>query len=405
MKYRDLIQETKGAISSNKGRSALTILGIVIGIGSVIAMVSIGQGAQGSITESIEAGGANRLTISAGAQRSIGSPVSSGQGTAQSLSMEDADAIAKLPHIEAVSPELSSRYQVSAQGNNTNASITGVETGYQTVNNLEIESGMFFSANQISSSSKLAVLGAGIAEELYGEGTNPIGQSIKINGSNLKIQGVLKSTGESMSSSDDTVLVPLTVLQRYLTGSNYLSSIGIKVTDQQYMTQAENDITAELLALHDITNEDEADFRVRNMADMVEMASSITGTLTMLLGSIAGISLIVGGIGIMNMMLTTVTERTREIGLRKAIGAKRRDISLQFLAEAVMITFLGGVIGIIAGWLASVVIGSVMNTNTEVTLPSVALAFGVSVGIGIIFGYYPARRAARLNPIEALRYE
>ncbi len=404
MLYKDLIKETYSAIVSNRARSALTILGIVIGIASVIALVSIGQGTSTSITQSIEANGANLLTISSGRQRSFG-PVMSGQGTAQSLTLDDAEAIKKITSIEAVSPEASSREQITAKKNNTNASINGVYPEYQTVRNIKLSRGIFITQSNIKSSSKVAVLGANVVIDLFGEGVNPLGQAIKVNGLSFKVIGVIEATGSGFNSSDDSVFIPLDVLQRYFSGDKYLSSINVKVASQDKMDQAQTDVTSLLLSLHKISNADEADFNVSNMADLVSMASSVTGTLTILLGAIAGISLLVGGIGIMNMMLTSVTERTREIGLRKAIGAKSSDINKQFLAESIMLTFLGGVIGISLGFLASYLVKTFLNTTTTITTSSVLLAFGVSVAIGVIFGYYPARRAAKLNPIDALRYE
>lgn len=404
MLVKDLIQETYLALIANKARSFLTILGIVIGIASVIAMVSIGQGAQQSITDRIESGGANLLTVSPGKQRSFG-PVSSAQGSATSLTMEDLATIKTISDVEAVSPESSSRYQVSAKENNTNTSIYGVYPEYQTVQDVEIASGSFVSSNQVKSMSKIAVLGSTVATDLFGEGVDPIGQTVRINSINFKVTGVLEETGSGFNSTDDAILIPLSVLQRYFTGSKNLSTISIKVVDQNAMTKVENDVTNLLLTRHKITDTDNADFNVRSSTEMMEMASSVGNTLTMLLGSIAAISLIVGGIGIMNMMLTSVTERTREIGLRKAIGSKNRDISSQFLAESVMLTFFGGIIGIILGWLASYLVEKFASTTTAVTWQSIALAFGVSVVIGVVFGYYPARRAAKLNPIDALRYE
>ncbi|MFA5995306.1 MAG: ABC transporter permease [Patescibacteria group bacterium] len=404
MLYRDLLQETYLAIVANKARSVLTMLGIVIGIASVIAMVSIGQGAQKSITDNIESNGANLLTVSPGKQRSFG-PVSAGQGSAESLTMEDATVIASVTNIEEVSPESSGRYQVTAGDNNTNTSVTGVQPAYETVKNLTVSNGSFINQNQLTSLTKVAVLGITVATDLFGEDTDPVGETIRINNMNFKVIGVLEETGSGFNSSDDAVVIPLSVLQRYFTGSNTVSSISVKVATADAMTTAQADITNLLLEQHDITNADEADFNVRNSADIVELASSVTSTLTILLGSIAAISLVVGGIGIMNMMLTTVTERTREIGLRKAIGAKGYEISRQFLAEAVMLTFTGGIIGIALGKLVAVLVTKFLSTATAVSLSSVALAFGVSVAIGIVFGYYPARRAAKLNPIDALRYE
>ncbi|MFH0818588.1 MAG: ABC transporter permease [Patescibacteria group bacterium] len=404
MLIKDLLQETYLAVAANKARSALTILGIVIGIGSVIAMVSIGQGAQQSITDRIEAGGANLLTISPGRQRSFG-PVSSAQGSADSLTLEDAKAIRNINGVEVVSPESSSRYQVTAKGNNSNSSISGVYPEYQIAKSIEVNNGHFITESQLKSASKVAVLGATVTTDLFGEGVDPIGETIRINNMNFKVIGILTETGTGFNSADDAIIIPLTVLQRYFTGSKNVSNISVKASSQEVMTQLQTDITDLLMQRHNIIDADSADFMVRSSTEMIDMASSITSTLTILLGSIAAISLIVGGIGIMNMMLTSVTERTREIGLRKAIGAKRGDISKQFLAESVMLTFIGGVIGIILGYISSMLVSKFLSTTTAVTLSSVGLAFGVSVAIGIIFGYYPARRAAKLNPIDALRYE
>lgn len=404
MLTRDLLQETYLAISANKARSVLTILGIVIGIASVIAMVSIGQGAKESITNKIEANGANLLTVSPGKQRSFG-PVSSGQGSATTLTMDDAEAIKNLDNIEAISPEASSRQQATVQDNNTNATIYGINPEYADVKSIAVASGSFVAENQVTSLAKVAVLGTTVATDLFGEDVDPLGKTVRIDSLNFKVIGVLAETGSGFNSSDDAIFIPLTVLQRYFTGSKTLSSISVKVADAKAMDQAQQDITDILLAQHNIASSDDADFTVRSSEQMVEMASSITSTLTMLLGSIAAISLIVGGIGIMNMMLTSVTERTREIGLRKAIGAKSQEINRQFLSESVMLTFLGGIIGILFGWLASFLVEKFASTNTAISWQSVALSFGVSVAIGIVFGYYPAKRAAKLNPIDALRYE
>lgn len=404
MLYRDLIQETYLAIIANKVRSILTMLGIVIGIASVIAMVSIGQGAKQSITDSIESNGSNLLTVSPGKQRSFG-PVSAGQGSADSLTTKDADAIASINNIEAVSPESSGRYQVTAGENNANSSVSGVQPAYETVKNITVANGSFVNQNQVTSLTKVAVLGATVATDLFGEDADPVGKTVRISNMNFKVIGVLEETGSGFNSSDDAVIIPLSVLQRYYTGSDTLSSISVKIATAEAMTTAQEDITDLLLDQHKITDADNADFNVRNSADMLAMANSVTSTLTMLLGSIAAISLLVGGIGIMNMMLTTVTERTREIGLRKAIGAKSSEINRQFLAESVMLTFVGGAIGVALGKLAAILVTKFLSTTTSVSLYSVALAFSVSVVIGIVFGYYPARRAAKLNPIDALRYE
>jgi len=404
MLVKDLIKETYFALNANKGRSVLTILGIVIGIGSVIAMISIGQGAQSSITESIESNGTNVLIISPGQQQSFG-PVRSGQGTADSLSNDDVEAIKELDDIVAVSPEVSSRYQVTSKESNTNASVYGVESDYFVVKEIDSQVGTLISSIHVKNSSKVAVLGSTIAEDLFGEDVNPVGDSVRINNLNFKVIGVIESTGTGFNSSDDSIFVPLSVSQRYFTGNEILSSISLKVNSSELMDQVEVDITNMLLMLHGMSSEEDADFNIGSSTEMIEMASSVTGTLTILLGAIAGISLLVGGIGIMNMMLTSVTERTREIGLRKAIGAKNKEISLQFLIESATLTLIGGVVGIVLGWVISIIITKFFDMNTSVTLYSVVLSFGVSVVIGIVFGYYPARRASKLNPIDALRYE
>jgi len=407
MNIKDLFQEILSAITANKARSGLTILGIVIGIGSVIAMVSVGQGAQSNIESSIESIGSNLIIVSPGMQRGVGMEVRGGQGSAQTLKQSDADAIqAEVGLVKAVSPELSRRYQVIAKGTNTNTQVVGAVPAYLEVRKLEIDQGAFISDYQLKDASKVAVLGPVARDDLFGEGADAVGQTIKINGVQFKVIGIMVAKGGSgFSSQDDMIFVPLTAAQRFLANNDYVTSISVEAQDQESMSLVQQAITDLLLARHKISDATQADFSVFNQADIAATASSVTGTLTVLLASIAGISLLVGGIGIMNMMLTTVTERTREIGLRKAIGAQRQDISRQFLLEAVTLTFLGGIVGIIFGWIASWLISSLANMTTTISLFSVLLAFGVSAAIGIIFGYYPARRAAGLNPIEALRYE
>jgi len=403
----DLFQETYSALLSNKVRSGLTILGIVIGIGSVIAMVSIGQGAQSSIESSIQSIGSNLLMIMPGAQRGVGMQVSSGRGSAQTLKQDDADAIQKETTLaKAVAPELSGRYQVTAKGKNTNTSILGTTAAYPAVRNVEIAEGSFISDQNVRSMSKVAVIGPSARDDLFGENVNPIGQTIRIKKIDFKIIGITKAKGGSgFSSQDDMIFIPLSTAQRFLSGGDYVTTISVQAIDQDSMTVLQEQITALLLDRHNISNPQLADFNIMNQADIVASASSITDTLTILLGAIAGISLIVGGIGIMNMMLTTVTERTREIGLRKAIGAKKKDINLQFLTESVMLTFIGGIAGIFLGWLLSFGVTQFGGIATKISATTILLAVGVSAAIGIIFGYYPAHRAASLNPIEALRYE
>lgn len=403
----DLFQETYTAVTANKARSGLTMLGIVIGIGSVIAMVSIGQGAQSSIESSIQSIGSNLLLISPGAPRGSGGGVNAGRGSVQTLTLDDAEAIkGGVTTIKAIAPDVSRRYQVTAKGKNTNTQIVGTTPAYTSVRNIEVADGAFFNDAQVKSLAKVAVLAPTTRDDLFGVGASVVGQKIRINQVDFKIVGVTKSKGGTgFGNQDDMIFVPITVAQNYLSGNSYVSTISVQAPNAESLSTIQQQISDLLLSRHKISNPQQADFQILNQADIVATASSVTGTFTILLAAIAGISLIVGGIGIMNMMLTTVTERTREIGLRKAIGAKRDDISNQFLAESVMLTFIGGLIGVGLGWLASKAVTNFAGINTTISMSSVLLAFGVSAAIGIIFGYYPARRAAKLNPIEALRYE
>ena len=408
MKFSDISKETYAALSANKIRSGLTILGIVIGISSVIAMVSIGTGASDSISSSIESLGSNLIQITPGAQQTTrGFGVSSGRGNAKTLTNEDAAAIEQVADVSAVDSQVSGRYQVTAKGTNTNTSVVGVTSKYLQVRNAAIEEGSFVSDVQNNSAAKVAVLGPTTRDDLFGEGaTGVIGQGIRINGIEFKVIGITVSKGGTgFQNQDDIIFIPVKSAQRYLSGDQYLSTIAVQAASPEAMSQVQTDITLLLLDRHKINDVTQADFSVLNQNDILSTASDITSTLTYLLAAIGGISLLVGGIGIMNMMLTTVTERTKEIGLRKAIGARKRDISTQFLAEAVALTIIGGIIGIVLGWLISSAVNLTGLVVTSVSPLSVFLAFGVSAVTGIVFGYYPARRAAGLNPIEALRYE
>jgi len=407
MLFSDIIEETYFSLSSNKSRSALTILGIVIGIGSVIAMISVGQGATKNISSQIESLGTNLLVVMPGSQRQSGNIVRGGMGSSQSLTVEDAEAIkSNITDAMAVAPTVSSRKQVTVKGQNTNTSIYGIDTNYFIIKNIEIENGAGISDQQNKSRSKVAVLGPTTRDDLFGEDANPVGQKIRIGSQEFSVIGVTVAKGGSgMGSADDLIYIPLSTAQQYLTGSQSVSNINIQVVSEDLMSIVQQEIQTLLLQRHRITDPAGADFSIMNQADMLSAMSSVTATMTMLLGAIGGISLVVGGIGIMNMMLTTVTERTREIGLRKSLGAKNKDVSSQFLAESVALTFIGGIIGIIIGWLASLLIGKLGSLTTEVTWSSIILSVGISALVGIIFGYYPARRAAKLDPIEALRYQ
>ncbi len=407
MNINDILHETYTALKANKVRSGLTMLGIVIGISSVIAMLAIGQGAQSSITDSIQSIGSNLIIVQPGAQRGAGVSVSAGRGSAKTLTLEDSEAIRdQVQNIKAIAPDVSGRYQVTAKGTNTNTSIIGTVPDYTIVRNVTVDSGNFISEINNRSGSRVAVIGPTTRDDLFGSSTDVVGESIRINKLDFKIIGVTKAKGGSgFSNQDDVIYIPLNTAQRYLSGDKYLSSISVSVDSADATTQAQTDITAVLTETHNIKEGATADFSTLNQADIAATASSVTKMFTILLGSVAGISLVVGGIGIMNMMLTNVTERTREIGLRKAIGAKKGDISLQFLIEAIVLTVVGGVMGIILGWAISYGITLTGILQTKVSLFSVILAFGVSTIIGLVFGYYPAKRAANLNPIEALRYE
>lgn len=407
MTISDLYQETYSALLVNKARTGLTMLGIIIGISSVIAMISIGQGAQSTIEASIQSLGSNLVLVLPGAQRNFGAGASLGRGSAQTLTQEDADAIqAQVTLAQAVAPDLTSRNQVTARGTNTNTSVVGTVAAYQTVRNVEIDTGSFISDQNVRSLSKVVVIGPTVRDDLFGVDTDPLGQTIRIKKVDFKIIGMTKAKGGSgFNSPDDMVFIPLSSAQRFISGNNYVSTISVQAADQQSMADMQAQITSLLLERHHISDPALADFNTLSQADIIATASSVTNIFTILLGSVAGISLIVGGIGIMNMMLTTVTERTREIGLRKAIGAKSKDINFQFLTEAVMLTFAGGAFGIVFGWLISFLVSYFAGIATSISMFSILLAFGVSAGIGILFGYYPARRASRLNPIEALRYE
>jgi len=407
MKLYNLYRETSLALTGNKSRSGLTVLGIVIGIASVITMLAVGSGASNSIQSSIQGLGANLLQISPGAQKGPGSQVSSGRGSATTLTNDDADALSsQLQGIKNISSVVSSQSQVVAKSANTNTSIIGTVPSYAIVHSIDIAEGSFITEKNVNSLARVVVIGPTIRDDLFGVGSEAIGQTIRVNNIEFDIIGVTVTKGGSgFSNPDSNVYIPLSVSQQMIAGNRYLSSIDIQVNSQDEITSVKEQATSILLKRHNISDPANADFSFIDQASISSTASSVTNILTILLGSIAGISLIVGGIGIMNMMLTTVTERTREIGLRKAIGAKRKDISNQFLFESVTLTLIGGFIGITFGYLLAYIVTLTGYLTATVSYWSVMLAFGVSAATGIIFGYLPARKAAALNPIEALRYE
>lgn len=406
MEYIEIIQEALSTLTVNKLRTGLAMLGIVIGIGSVIALVSLGQSSQASVTNQIQSLGANLLTVSPGSAR--GGFVQGGAGSATTLTLQDAEAILKSPtvtNVANVSPEYSKRAQVTANGKNTNTSITGVRPIYSSIHKVNMESGVFITENDDSKIAKVAILGPTTVTNLFGT-ANPIGQSIRISGQSFKVVGVtVGKGGTGPLNQDDVVFVPLSTAQKVLFGSTNLTSIAVEAKSADVMTAAQDEIGYLLLNRHKLTDPASADFSIFSQNDILSTASSITGTFTALLSGIAAISLIVGGIGIMNIMLVTVTERTREIGLRKALGAKKKNIIAQFLIESIILTFVGGIIGMLLGILSSYIISKLISLPFTISISSIALAISVSGAIGILFGWYPAKKAANLQPIEALRYE
>ena len=396
------------ALSRHKMRTFLTMLGIIIGVSAVIAMVSIGAGAKLGIEQRFAAMGTNMLTISPGS-RTMGG-VRTGYGGVNTLKEEDAKAIAEqCPSVLYVSVVVSSRAQVVFGNKNWNTSIQGVSEQYPYIANWEVEDGIFFDEYHVRAGAKICVLGSEVNKSLF-EGENPIGQTIRIKKVPFTVLGVLKSKGQTgFGNRDDMILAPYTTVMRRLIGTNaQLQSIQVSAVNSKSVDQAQIEIADLLRDRHKIMPGAEDDFNIRNMADIAASAAETTNILTILLGSIASISLLVGGIGIMNIMLVSVTERIREIGLRMAVGAREKDILLQFLTEAIVLSLAGGIVGIGLGIGISKLLKfiSIFASITTVVSPgSVLLAFLFSASVGIFFGFYPARKASKLDPIEALRYE
>lgn len=406
MDIGEIFLESIGTLTVNKLRTGLATLGIVIGIGSVIALISLGQASAAQIQSQIQSLGSNLLTVNPGAQNSGGVRGAAGGGT--TLTNEDAKAIStsyQITTIAKVSPELSKRSQVTTGKANTNTQIIGVTPSYADVHAVTISEGTFITDRDVAGATKVAVLGPQVVSDLFADG-NALGQSIRINGQSLTVIGVTTSKGGTgFLNQDDIIYVPLTTAQKQLFGSNYLSSIALQAKSSDLMVDAQNEVGFLLLARHKLSDPTKADFSIFSQQDILNTASAATNTFTTLLSGIAAISLLVGGIGIMNIMLVTVTERTREIGLRKALGAKKKIIITQFLIESIILTFTGGIIGIGIGIIVSFLYSYFTSSLFVISPTSVLLAFVVSAGIGILFGWYPARRAANLQPIEALRYE
>jgi putative ABC transport system permease protein len=418
MKFTRVLRETFTSLSANKLRTGLTVLGIVIGVAAVVAMLSVGQGAQNSITSQINSIGTNVLYVSAGSRARFGG---GGFGVnavrnVKPLTLADAQAMInplQAPSVQAVAPVIQGgNITAGANGQTTTTSIFGVTTSYFSIRNEKVTEGAIFNDQQVSAHSRVAIIGVDLATTLFGKTSNLAGQTLLINSQTFTIIGVLESKGgTSLGSSDNQVIIPLTTARDRVTSRPGTSVDGIYVqaTSAEAVTEADTQISNIMRLRHRVAVGKE-DFSVLNQQSLLTTATSITGILTTFLGGIAAISLLVGGIGIMNIMLVSVVERTREIGLRKALGARNRDIMTQFLAESSFLSLLGGLIGVLLGWLISLIIGQVASAsgtalNPSVSLNAVLLATTFSIAVGLFFGIYPARRAARLEPVEALRYE
>ncbi len=405
MNYLNLTKISWGALMRNKFRAFLTMLGIIIGVASVIAMLAIGQGSKKSIQDQMSSMGSNLVFVSPGSQQRGGAQM--GNSNAQSLTMSDLEAVEQAVNISAVSPEVRSSGQVVLGNSNWPTSIYGSNSEYLSIKKIEIESGRIFTEREINTMAKVCLVGKTVVNELFGQGADPIGQTIRFKNIPFKIIGVLGERGNNSfgQDQDDMLLAPYTTVQKRILAATHLQSIVTSAVSEERTAEAIAELETILRKQHKISNPMDDDFRVMSQSELVKTFSSISDILTALLGAISGISLLVGGIGIMNIMYVSVTERTREIGLRMSIGGKGSDILMQFLIESTMLSVLGGVIGILLGYGASAIIGGVMGWPIEVMTNSVVLAFLVCSAIGIFFGWYPARKASNLNPIDALRYE
>lgn len=405
MNYSNLTKIAKNALLRNKFRAFLTMLGIIIGVASVIAMLGIGQGSKQSIQSQMSSMGSNLVFIMPGSQQRGG--VMMGGSANQTLRMEDLVAIQQqCTAISAISPEVRTSGQVVFGNENWPTSIYGANSAYLGIKKFDVESGRVFTDKEISSLAKVCLVGQTVVEKLF-KGVDPIGQTIRFKNIPMKVIGVLADKGENSfgQDQDDLLIAPYTTVQRRFLAIDYIQGIFTSAVSEAQTVEAIAQMSAIMRKQHKITNPDDDDFRVMSQAELVKTFTSISDILTALLGAISGISLLVGGIGIMNIMYVSVTERTREIGLRMSIGGKGRDILMQFLIESTMLSVSGGIIGILFGYLISALVGSLMGWPVVITTQSVVLAFLVCSAIGIFFGWYPARKAASLNPIDALRYE
>jgi putative ABC transport system permease protein len=405
MLFSESFQMALTSLYANKMRSLLTMLGIIIGVGAVIALVSVGMGVRSNVTSSIASLGSNMLIVSPGSSNRGG--VRGAAGSMQTLKYDDAKAIKdKIKNIDFVSPSVSSSYQIVYGNNNWKTSVQGVTPEFMSIRSLTIGYGSFVSTDDMNKRNRVAVIGTTVASNLFAK-DNPVGKNIRINNQPYKVIGLLESKGQSSvgQDQDDVIYIPLTTAQERMLGITYVQSINVQVSSQEKMEQVQAEIENLLRSRHHIVAGKDDDFHVRNLTSLMETVSQSTSMLTLLLGAIAGISLIVGGIGIMNIMMVSVTERTREIGIRKALGATFMNIMTQFLIESMVIGIIGGIIGIVFGCAASKIIAQLGDFTTVITITPIIVSFIFSVGIGLFFGIYPARKAAKLDPIEALRYE
>lgn len=393
------------SLIANKMRSLLTMLGIIIGVAAVIALVSIGFGVRQQIQDSISSLGSNLLMVYPGAPRTPGvRPTAASQKT---LKVKDYETLKKLNDVDMISPVAgSSSYVIVYTNKNWTTTVNGINSDFQYINNWTMKSGRFITDAQVERRERVAVIGSTVAKNLFGD-ENPVGKDIRIKNDPFKVVGVLdtKGSGSFGNDQDDIVFIPYTTAMERVRGVDYLSMIYIKAKDGADLNRVQSDIENIMRVRHKIKNPELDDFNVRNMATIMETVNETTGTMTLFLGAVAAISLLVGGIGIMNIMLVSVTERTREIGVRKALGATYRVIVMQFLIEAVVISLIGGAIGIVFGIGASKLISAATSMKTVISMGPILLSFGFSMAIGLIFGIYPARKAAKLNPIDALHYE
>src|SRR5690242_3943852 len=393
------------ALGRNKLRTALTMLGMIIGVSAVITMVALGTGAQSSIDAQIQSAGTNTIIVSAGNFTQGG--VRQGQGNASTLVPEDAAAMTQLPGVLYTAAGSNTRGQLVAGNQNWNTQVQGTDVDLPLINAWPVDMGAFFTPQDVTTASKVAVLGSVVRDQLFGEGVNPVGQVIRIQNQPFTVVGVMASKGQSSMGQDrdDVVFVPYRTVMKKLRGVTFINNVTVAAADAGSVNSVADRIASLLRTRHKIQPGDPDDFMVRTIEEMASVRKEATQTMTALLASIAGVSLLVGGIGIMNIMLVSVTERTREIGLRMAIGARGRDVLMQFLVEAIVLSLFGGGIGIALGFAFSQGVTIWQGWPTAVSMDAVAIAFGFAAAIGVFFGFYPARKAAALDPIDALRFE